>query len=60
MQTRDAYLSLFKSTADAVAFEDAALSSDPKLLPKVAVAVRDGAEPTPEYWTWLCSQVDGE
>lgn len=57
MSTRNDYLALFADHTDAVEYEALALSIGSDLLPATARAVRDGADLTPEYWEWLCSQV---
>jgi hypothetical protein len=56
--TREAYLALFASTAAAVEFENQALSIGREFLPASARRVLDGADPTPEYWSWLASQLE--
>lgn len=41
-----------------MAFEEEVLSVGADYLPECAVAVRDGGEPTTEYWQWLISQAE--
>lgn len=53
---RDAYLARFGTKTDAVRFEERVLAIGSEFLPPPARAVRDGAEPSPEYWAWLCDQ----
>lgn len=52
------YLALFGNKDAAIEYEDTALSIGNEYLPECAQAVRDGAEPTPEYWQWLCNEVE--
>lgn len=69
MATRDTYLARFESQSDAIEFEDRVLQSGGEFLPAFAREVRDGGpdlavfnrgeyEPSAEYWTWLCEQLD--
>ena len=44
------------SLSERIAFESAALSIGDELLPDFARSVRDGAEATAEYWSWLLDQ----
>ncbi len=55
--TRAQYLNLFSSTAEAIAYENAALSIGREFLPAQANLVLAGAEPSPEYWQWLADQL---
>lgn len=52
------YVSLFESMGDAVAFEKAALATDPKHLPPCAKIVRDGGGPSATYWRWLAAMAE--
>lgn len=53
---RGVYLARFGTQVEAVKFEERVLSIGSEFLPAFAVAVRDGAEPTAEYWEWLIAQ----
>lgn len=55
--TREQYVALFRTLADAVAHEEACLEAV-EFLPAFAVLVRAGANPTPEYWQWLADQIE--
>lgn len=59
MSTREQFLARFKSTSDAIEFETATLSIGRELLPPCARAVLDRQEPTPDYWDFLVSQIEG-
>lgn len=59
INTREQFISLFASTQAAVAFENEILQSGREFLPAQAILVRNGAEPTAEYWRWLAGQFDG-
>jgi hypothetical protein len=48
-----AFVSMFNSIEDAVAFERAALGTPNVHLPPIARAVRDGGPRTTLYWRWL-------
>jgi hypothetical protein len=56
--TRSDYIALFQNATDAVGFETQVLSIGDALLPECARAVRDGGEPTAEYWAWLAEQAE--
>jgi len=59
--TREDYLGRFSNVESAVEYENTCLSAiEPCMegVPECAIRVRAGGEPTPEYWQWLCSQVD--
>ena len=58
--TRENFVSKFDSLTEAVEYEHATLNSGREFLPACAVTVLDGGEPTPEYWAWICGQVDEE
>jgi hypothetical protein len=51
--TREAYL----AAGGTVEFEQAALAIGNEFLPPHARTVRDGGEPTPDYWNWLLEQL---
>ena len=53
---RDAYLARFGTKTEAARFEEQVLAIGSEFLPAYAIAVRDGAEPSPKYWAWLCDQ----
>lgn len=53
---RDTYLARFGTRTEAVCFEERVLAIGSDFLPAHAIAVRDGAEPSPKYWAWLCDQ----
>jgi hypothetical protein len=53
---RETYLARFGSRVEAVRFEEQVLGIGSEFLPPCAVAVRDGAEPSAEYWRWLIGQ----
>lgn len=55
---RKDFVELFSGEAKAVEFENGALSIGDEYLPVFAQAVRDGLEPTEEYWQWLCNEVE--
>lgn len=57
-ETRESYLDRFVSARVAIEFEHAVLSVGSEFLPPEARHVRDGGEPSPAYWEWLCSQID--
>lgn len=57
LATRKQYLALFPGISEALAFESEVLSIGRDLLPPAAQAVLDDADPTPEYWAFLISQV---
>lgn len=48
-----AYVSMFSSIEDALAFEKAALTTPNVHLPPCARSVRDGSPRTTLYWRWL-------
>lgn len=48
-----AFVSMFNSIEDALAFEKAALGTPNIHLPPIARAVRDGGPRTILYWRWL-------
>jgi hypothetical protein len=52
------FTSRFKNAQEVQDFETRALSIGNEFLPECARTVRDGGDPTPAYWTWLCGQVD--
>lgn len=54
--SRAAYLARFGTETAAARFEERMLALAPELLPACALAARDGAEPTPEYFGWLIAQ----
>lgn len=54
--TREEFIALAGTTAAAVEFENRALSIGNEFLPEHARRVRDGDEPSPEYWAWLSEQ----
>lgn len=56
--TRETYLTHFENKDSAIEFETACLSIGTAALPAFAAAVRDGAEPAPEYWAWLIGQLE--
>lgn len=47
------FVSLFSSIEDALAFEEAALTTPNVHLPPCARSVRDGGQRTTLYWRWL-------
>lgn len=51
------YLALFPSASAAIEHENTVLSIGSEFLPPFARAVRDGEEPTPEYWAWLVTAI---
>lgn len=53
-----AYIALFDTLSDAIEFENQVLSIGRQYLPLCAQNVLDGNTATPEYWTWLASQVE--
>lgn len=53
---RKEYFELFPTRQDAQAFEAQALSADRKYIPDCVHFVRNGADPTAEYWIWLANQ----
>lgn len=53
-----AYVSLFENMSDAVAFEKAALATEPKHLPPCAKVVKDGGTSTAIYWRWLAAMAE--
>jgi hypothetical protein len=55
--TREAFVGLFPSPREAQAFEACILGIGSEFLSAGAIAVRDGAEPSAEYWAWLAGQV---
>jgi len=48
-----AYVAMFVSIEDALAFEKAALATPNVHLPPCARTVRDGGQRTSLYWRWL-------
>lgn len=57
--TRSDYLSRFDGdTTAAIHYENAALSIGHEYLPACALLVLADGGDTPEYWQWLCDQVD--
>lgn len=58
MSSREAFVALFRTSSEAIEFENQALSVGRDLLPPEAIAVLDdnSAEPTPTYWAWLIAQ----
>ena len=48
-----AFVAVFTSIEDALAFEKAALSAPNIHLPPCARSVRDGGQRTALYWRWL-------
>ena len=58
MATRQAYVSLFQSPADATEFEAQALDLGGDALPDFAKAVRAGGTASAEYWDWLIAQLE--
>lgn len=44
---------------DPIEFEGGALSIGDHLLPAFARRVREGCEPSAEYWGWLQDQLEG-
>jgi hypothetical protein len=52
------YVSLFENMGDAVAFEKAALATEPKHLPPCAKTVKDGGSPSAIYWRWLAAMAE--
>ena len=58
MSAREEFLAHFKSTADAMDFETAALSIGREFLPPCAHAAMDRQEPTPDYWAFMVAQVE--
>jgi len=48
-----AFVAMFPSIEDALAFEKAALSTPTVHLPPCARSVRDGGQRTELYWRWL-------
>ena len=48
-----AYVAMFSSIEDALAFEKAAIAAPNVHLPPCARSVRDGAQRTALYWRWL-------
>ena len=58
IQTRTQYLTLFPTAAAALEHEQACLSIASEFRPACADLVIAGAEPTPDYWQWLASQVE--
>lgn len=50
------YVGMFSNRADAIEFENQVLSVGDEFLPEFAIAVRDGEEPSAEYWQWLKDQ----
>lgn len=57
MTTRKDFLGKFANLAEAMAFETRVLSIGGSLLPPCAIVVRDGGEPTDEYWRFLLFQL---
>lgn len=58
MTTERAYIDVAGSLREANAFETALLSAiERRYLPPCALAVLDGGEPTPEYWSYLIGQL---
>lgn len=56
--TRTDFVDLFEVPADAIRFEDEVLSAGDHYLPDFALSVRDGEEPTSEYWQFLAKELD--
>lgn len=59
IQTRTQYLALFPTASAALEHEQACLSIG-AFRPPCADLVIAGAEPTPDYWQWLASQITHE
>ena len=57
IRTKTQYLALFPSLTAAVDHEQACLSIASEFRPACADLVLVGAEPTPDYWQWLASQL---
>lgn len=56
--TREDFIGRFETTGEAIEFENQLLSSGDEHLPECARSVRDGSEPTSEYWDFACEQSD--
>lgn len=56
--TKQDYVALFNNVADAIEFNNQVLSISRQFLPPCAQNVLNGNAATPEYWTWLASQVE--
>lgn len=57
VETRTQYLALFPSVQAAIDHEQTCLSIG-VFRPPCADLVIAGAEPTPDYWRWLASQIE--
>jgi hypothetical protein len=57
MATREDYIAKFKTTSEAIRFEDRVLDGGVSCLPECAKPVMLGHEPTPEYWDFLIRQL---
>ena len=57
MATREDYIAKFKIRSEAIVFEDRILDSGSDHLPKCALLVMKGHEPTSEYWDFLIQQL---
>lgn len=55
---REDFVALFSNLAEAVEFENQALSIGRELLPPAAIAVLDGGTATSDYYAWLADQKD--
>jgi hypothetical protein len=55
--TRADFVALCGGEQDAMGSETEILGSGIEFLPPSARVVRDGGEPTSDYWIWLCAQV---
>jgi hypothetical protein len=54
--TREHFLSRFNSAAEAIEFENHVQQIGREFLPPAAIAVRQGEEPTSDYWRFLIEQ----
>lgn len=59
IETREQYLALFPTAAEAIEFEHQTLSVGREFLPPQAILVLNGVEPGPDYWQFLAEQLDG-
>jgi hypothetical protein len=57
-KARNAYVALFGSLDDALAFQKAAHQTAVTHLPPCVRIVRDGGAPTAIYWRWLAAQAE--
>lgn len=62
MTTREQFVSQFATKSEAAEFESGVLSAGREFLPAAAIAVLDKTveEPSPEYWSFLISQIDSD